>query len=42
MAAMSNARPMPATLPSPIAHTTDAKLAHDQYWNGRSRAMPCQ
>ena len=39
---MSNARPMPATLPSPIAHTTDAKLAHDQYWNGRSmrNALP--
>ena len=39
---MSNARPMPATLPSPIAQTTDAKFAHDQYWKGRSVAMPCQ
>ena len=42
IAAMSNARPTPATPPNPMAHTTDARLAHDQYWNGRSSAMPCQ
>jgi len=31
IAATSNARPIPATLPNPIAHTTDAKFPHDQY-----------
>jgi hypothetical protein len=39
---MSNTLPSPATLPSPIAHTTDAKLAQAQYRNGRLLAMPSQ
>ncbi|CNN31068.1 Uncharacterised protein [Mycobacterium tuberculosis] len=42
MAARSNTLPIPATLPSPIAHTTHARLAQLQYWNGRSLATPCQ
>ena len=42
MAARSNTRLMPATLPNPIAHTTHARFAQLQYWNGRSLAMPCQ
>ena len=42
IAATSKARAMPATLPNPMAHTTDARFAHDQYWNGRFIAMPCQ
>ncbi|OOK65236.1 hypothetical protein BZL30_3325 [Mycobacterium kansasii] len=41
-AARLKARLSPATLPSPMAHTTDARLAHDQYWNGRFVAIPCQ
>src|SRR5277367_657813 len=36
IAAGSNTRPSPATLPKPIAHTTDARLPQLQYWNGRS------
>ena len=35
-------RPMPATVPRPTAHTTEARFAHPQYWNGRLFAMPCQ
>jgi hypothetical protein len=31
IAAMSNTRPTPATLPNPIAHTTEAQLAQLQY-----------
>ena len=42
MAAQSNTRATPATPPNPIAHTTHARLAQLQYWNGRSLAIPCQ